>query len=297
MEPTGMIFNIQRYSLHDGDGIRTNIFMKGCPLKCKWCSNPESQNYFPEMSLVADNCMGCGHCYKVCETKALTPDAWNRTLCTGCGKCEFICPTGAREIMGKRMSVEEVTQEVMKDHPFYQTSDGGVTFSGGEPLTQSEFLEQLAIRLKGNFIHLAVETCGQFDWEKGKKVLDYVDQILFDIKHMDSATHKELTGLGNETILENARKAAQLKKDMIVRLPVIGGYNSDDENIKKTAAFAKEIGVKEMHLLPYHRFGESKYKKMHMVYDCDDAYTPDDQEMQRLKGLAEGYGLTVRIGG
>ena len=171
---TGMVFNIQRYSLHDGNGIRTNIFMKGCPLRCKWCANPESQNYNPEMSFTQDQCIGCGHCYKVCKTGALKPEKWNRSLCTGCASCEFVCPTGAREMMGKRMTVEDVTKEVMKDHPFFRTSDGGVTFSGGEPLSQSEFLEALAIRLKENFLHLAIETCGYEKWEKAVKVLVHV---------------------------------------------------------------------------------------------------------------------------
>ncbi len=297
MGPEGVIFNIQRYSLHDGDGIRTNIFFKGCPLRCKWCANPESQKYYPEMSFHADNCMGCGKCYDVCETHALTLKRWDRNLCTGCGKCEFVCPTGAREMMGKTMSVEEVVEEVMRDRIFYEASGGGVTFSGGEPLSQDEFLEALATRLKDNFIHLSVETCGFVEWEKARRILMYMDQVLYDIKHMDSDKHRSITGAGNELILQNAEKAAKLGKEMIVRIPVIGGYNADVKNIGKTAKYAKSIGVNAIHLLPYHRFGEPKYKKMNMEYECADAYAPDEEEMEQLKKLVESYGLQVQIGG
>ncbi|MEA4852684.1 MAG: glycyl-radical enzyme activating protein [Christensenella sp.] len=297
MEPKGVIFNIQRYSLHDGNGIRTNIFFKGCPLRCKWCSNPESQKYYPEMSFREEDCMGCDKCYAVCETHALTPRRWDRSLCIGCGKCETVCPTGAREMMGKSMSADEVVKEVIRDRQFYRQSGGGVTFSGGEPLTQDDFAEQLAIRLKENYLHIAVETCGFVEWPKARKVLFHVDQILFDIKHMNAAKHREMTGAGNELILQNAEHAANLGKDMIVRVPVIGGYNADEENIEKTAQFSKKIGIKELHLLPYHRFGEAKYKKMHMVYECDDAYTPDDQTMEHLKNIVSSYGIITRIGG
>ena len=297
-EIKGNVFNIQKYSVHDGHGIRTIVFLKGCPLRCEWCSNPESQSTYSEIMLTAESCCGCGSCYEVCKTGAIRPDNanWLRDKCVLCRRCAEVCPTEARTVAGTYMTVSEVREFVMQDSIFYRTSKGGVTFSGGEPLMQSEFVTELAKSLKKDYVRLAVETTGCVSWNQAEGPLSMMDEILYDIKHMDSGIHRQLTGVGNELILENAEKAAKLPGDFIVRIPVIGGKNSDEENICRTGAFAEKIGAKEVHLLPYHRFGESKYRKIGRAYTCE-AYTPDDEQMQKLKELVEESGVPCRIGG
>lgn len=194
------------------------------------------------------------------------------------------------------MTVSEVREVVMQDAVFYRTSGGGVTFSGGEPLLQSDFAGVLAERLKKDYIRLAIETTGCVSWKRAERVLPLMDEILYDVKHMDSQIHRQLTGAGNERILANAEKAAGLKGDLIIRVPVIGGKNSDEENLYRTGVFAKKIGAKEVNLLPYHRFGESKYEKMGRKYTCQ-AYTPGDEEMRRLQALVESTGVPCKLGG
>lgn len=292
----GFIFNIQRYSLHDGKGIRTIVFFKGCPLACKWCANPESQSSKPEMMFTKSNCIGCGACQSQCKADALTAAGWNRELCLYCGKCADACPTGARRFAGRLMTVDEVVREAKKDMAFYHTSGGGVTFSGGEPLMQAGFAAALAKKLKSLYLDVAIETCGFAPWSAAQPVFEQVSQILYDIKIMDSEKHKFYTGVPNALILENARKCAKLGKKMTIRVPVIGGVNDDEENIKKTAAFARDIGVNEIHLLPYHRFGESKYEQLGFSYDFEGR-TPDDEHMDRLLKLVGNAGLKAQIGG
>jgi len=293
----GIIFNIQRYSVHDGAGIRTNVFFKGCPLRCLWCANPESQSFKMEMSVTVKNCMGCMECINRCEQHAITQTSWDAEKCMMCRKCENICPTGAREFLGRPMTVAEVVKEVMKDWAFYQSSEGGVTLTGGEPLSQAPFAIELAKELKNNYLHLAIETSGYAPWDRVKPLFELMDEIMYDVKHMDDEQHKRLTGVSNKLILDNAAKIAKLGKPMMIRVPTIGGYNSDDENIAATARFAKEIGATEIHLLPYHRFGESKYAKLGIPYPCPDATTPSDEEMERLRQLAESFGIKAQVGG
>lgn len=292
----GLIFNIQRYSLHDGKGIRTIVFFKGCPLACRWCSNPESQSYKPQMVFSQNNCIACGECSEVCKNGAFKDGAWDIQKCMHCGACAENCPTAARELAGKWMSVEQIVNEVVKDWAFYQSSNGGVTFSGGEPLVQAKFAEQLAKKLKSLYVDLTIETCGYASWDNAKRVLRYMDSILYDIKLMDTEKHLAYTGVGNTLILGNARKAAALGKKMIIRIPVIGGVNDDDENIRQTALFALEIGVDEIHLLPYHRYGESKYHKLGLEY-AFEAYTPSDEQMARLVDIVKAHGIHAKTGG
>jgi len=270
----GMILNIQRYSIHDGAGIRTTIFFKGCPMQCIWCSNPESQHSEVEMYYDKSKCIGCGSCLE---------DPKN-------------CPTNAKSFWGKKMSVEELKDEALKDWLFYKKSGGGITLSGGEPLCQTRFLMELTDVLGQTGINMAIETCGLFAWDKAEPILNRMDTILFDIKCMDADKHRQYTGVGNERILNNAKKASLLSNKMIIRIPVIGGYNADEENIRKTAAFAKEIGVKEIHLLPYHRLGEVKYKKLGRDYLCK-GHTPDSTSICRLKKIIEAYEINTKIGG
>jgi pyruvate formate lyase activating enzyme len=291
------LFNIQRYSVHDGRGIRTTVFLKGCPLRCAWCSNPESQRFGFENTFTPSTCIGCNRCVTACPTGALSAiDSFDPAKCTDCFECEQACPTASRKIIGRDWQIDDVVDEALKDSAFYKTSGGGVTLSGGEPLAQPAAALELAKALKRAGLHLAIETCGHAKWSDVEAVLSHCDQILFDLKMMDSAKHKEFTGVGNELILENVRKAAQLNKELIIRVPVIGGYNNDPENIRATAQFAAEIGAAELHLLPFHRFGENKYKKSGMEYHCT-AHTPSDSEMNNLLQIVQSYKISAKIGG
>ena len=289
----GMVFNIQRYSLHDGDGIRTIVFLKGCPLKCEWCSNPESQSIEPTVVFEATRCINCGKCMGICPTGARLNDD---KQCEVCGKCVKACPTGALEVIGREMTVDEVVNEVEKDRSFFENSNGGVTISGGEPLQQPDFTRALIEQFKKRYIDVAIETCGYDRWDDLKSIAELCDTVLYDIKHMDSEVHMKFTGVPNELILENAAKVADINQNTIFRIPLLGGINADEENISAVGDYAKEIGVREIHLLPYHRLGEAKYRKLGMEYKCE-AYTPDDDTIDKLKRLLEGKGLKVKIGG
>lgn len=291
----GIVFNIQRYSLHDGPGIRTIVFLKGCPLGCLWCSNPESQKLTRQIVFKPESCVGCGCCFNVCPTGARNDK--NFTGCKHCGKCISICPTGALEIIGTEMSVQDVLDEVEKDRAFYNNSKGGVTLSGGEPLVQHEFAAALVEAIKKMNLHVAIETTGFAPWEHAKKVLSGADLILYDLKQMDSEKHKIYTGVLNELILENARRIAKTKSEnMIFRVPFIGSVNSDRENITAVARFASELGVKEVHLLPYHRYGEGKYKKLGLEYTFE-AYTPDSPVIDEALNLLRSYEIDAKNGG
>ncbi len=266
MSPTGgVVFNIQRCSLHDGPGIRTTVFLKGCPLKCFWCQNPESQTGGPEVLLDTRKCTLCGACQRACRAGAVRLDGgggklvFNRSDCRGCGSCVPVCPNEARSISGKEMTVEEVMQEVLKDLKFYKKSGGGVTLSGGEPLAQPRFIREILKRCKEEGLHTTLDTCGYARWSSTKGVLEYVDLVLFDIKHPDAAKHAEATGHDNRLILENAKRIAKLKP-MRVRVPLIPGFNDSAETVGEIIRFAKdELGCPDIDLLPYNRLGEIKY--------------------------------------
>ena len=295
-ELEGTVFNIQRYSLNDGPGIRTVIFFKGCHLRCPWCCNPESIDPAHHLSFSRQKCIGCGRCVEVCPTGARTADDVERETCTLCGTCVEACPSGALELIGRRMSVSQVLLEVEKDRQFYETSGGGVTLSGGEVLLQRQFAAALLRALKGRYLHTAVETTGHAKWEHFEELVDACDLVLLDLKHMDPETHRKYTGVSNERILENALRLAKKGRPMVFRVPLIGGVNADRGNIEATARFALKAGVREVHLLPYHRFGESKYAKLGKEYSFT-ALTPAGEEVRELKGILESHGISVKIGG
>ena len=260
---SGVVFNIQRFSIHDGPGIRTTVFLKGCPLRCFWCQNPESQSGRPEILLNKIKCIRCGACHTVCPDGAVRLEGngpvFDRHLCRGCGQCAVVCPSEARCISGKRMTAEEVMREVLKDLKFYENSNGGVTLSGGEPLAQPEFARLIFKRSKQSELHTTLDTCGYAPWPAIEKVLEYVDLVLFDIKHLDAARHREAAGQDNLLILENAIKISKLKP-MRIRVPLIPGFNDSSEAVSGIAAFAKaELGCRDLDLLPYNRMGEVKY--------------------------------------
>ena len=282
-----MIFNIQKCSIHDGHGLRTLVFFKGCPLRCKWCSNPESQSYQAEIMESPSKCIGCGACMKVCPEQAISlkedGPRIDRSKCVHCFRCTDRCYAGAKYPVGREYEIQELYKEIEKDKIFYDMNGGGVTFSGGEPLTHPEYLRDIAKVCRAHGIHVQLESCGCGDYEKFKEALPYVNAMFMDIKHMDSAVHKELTGAGNELILENIRKIDAFGIPITIRTPVIPGCNDSEENIRRTAAFIKTLGgVKEYELLPYHQFGVNKYKALGRVYPLGDVDTPSDEEIRRL---------------
>ena len=276
------LFNIQRYSLHDGRGIRTNLFLKGCPLTCAWCANPESQHGRREVFFAQDRCIGCGECIEACERQeaicarashrregaAYSPAGTNSPGCTLCGKCAENCPSGALEIVGKDYTVGELLRILERDRVFYDRTGGGVTFSGGEPLSQPEGLLALAKACKEKDLSMAIETCGYGRIEDMEKIFPLMDEILYDVKVMDTVRHERFVGVTNEAILKNFKQmAARHREKITVRVPIICGVNEDDRNLHELKALLRETGVERVHFLPYHRLGENKYLKLSRAYD------------------------------
>ena len=301
--PQGTIFDIQRFSIHDGAGIRTLVFMKGCPLDCLWCCNPESQSTRPELLLFPTRCIGCGSCREACQHDAVSPGeagifSTNHPACEICGRCVETCPAGARALSGRLASVAEVLREVERDQIFYRTSGGGVTVSGGEPLFQAGFVAELLKACRRQGIDTAIETCGHAAWEDFACVLAHTDSVLFDLKHMDPIAHRRFTGVGNELILANLRRAVEGGARVVLRLPLVPGYNTDADTVRAVAALARELSIAELHLLPYHRLGESKYEASGRTYPLHDLAPPSAEQIQALKRTSEdGTELTVRVGG
>ncbi len=289
----GLIFNIQRFSIHDGPGIRTVVFLKGCPLRCLWCHNPEGQFFKKEMVLWDDRCIGCETCRKVCPDSAVE----NPENCTFCGKCVEECPAGAREIAGKEMTVEEVMTEIKKDMVFYEESSGGVTFSGGEPLFQRNFLISLLKRCKEEGISTAIETCGYSSWDVLLSVIKYTDLFLFDLKLMDEELHKKFTGVSNLIIIENLVKLSSNHKNIIIRIPVVPGINDSIENIDKTSEFVSSLGIKEVHLLPFHKGGVEKYRRLKRDYKFVVDSSQGKNGLNLFSEILKGKKINVKIGG
>lgn len=277
----GIVFNIQKYSVHDGEGIRTIVFLKGCPLRCLWCSNPESQEIRPELAQNTGRCLGtakCGYCLSACPAKALSPSEvggpphLDREKCTGCLSCTQMCPSKALTPYGKELSVKEVVNTVEQDNVFYARSGGGMTISGGEPFMQSDFSLALLRETKKHRINTAAETCGMVPWEVLKEGARYLDEILFDIKSVDSAKHKKATGVGNERILSNFIKLMETypKLPTLVRTPVIPGVNDTSEDIQRIVDFLKPFPHVRYELLAYHRLGTQKYTFLDREYPLGD---------------------------
>ena len=294
----GLIFNIQRFSIQDGPGIRTTVFFKGCPLRCHWCSNPESQSPKPQIITRDVKCVCSGKCVEACPQQAITITQQGRRIdwdkCNQCLKCAEACPYGAIEVVGTYMTAEEVMKEIEADKLFYQNSGGGTTISGGEPLSQWEFVYHLLMLCKEKGIHTTLDTCGYAPWERMERVLEYTDLVLFDLKHIDPEPHRWGTGKSNRLILDNARKTASRVRTWI-RIPLIPGYNDSEEILTRMAEFAAKIGAEKISLLPYHEWGRGKYASIGRRYSMK-THRLTSEQVQECKKLVEAMGLKVTIG-
>ena len=296
----GMVFNIERYAVHDGPGIRTIVFLSGCRLRCWWCQNPEGQELKPQLIFLVNNCTGCGKCISLCSNQAIEQINgkivmnWNK--CKRCLECVEICPNEARQNVIKVITSNGVLEEIIKDIPFYRRSNGGVTLSGGDPLVQSDFASEILKLCKERRIHTAIETSGFSDWDNFVKVLKYTDFIFFDIKHMDSTKHKYGTGVGNEKILENLKKISNLNKNIVIRIPIIPGFNDSIENIEKTAKYVKDLkNIIKLELLPYNKLGVIKYERIGKQYLLNDPEPPRSENLIKIKSIIEANNIKCEI--
>ena len=291
----GTIFNIQHFSIHDGPGIRTTVFFKGCNLKCAWCHNPESQSAIPELMFHEKKVIGCGACVDICERKALRIANGQLIhlydICTNCGKCAEVCYSRALEIIGQKYTDEDVMEEVMKDTHLYNNSGGGVTFSGGEAMLQIDFLEELLKKCKAMEVSTAVDTAGNIPWEYFQRILPYTDLFLYDLKSMDCNQHQKFTGVDNGRILTNLNK---LKKNspIWVRIPCIKNVNDSDKEIEAYCRYLQHVdNIQRIELIPYHSYGEHKYK---MLGKSVQNFMPMDKQIsQVLQKKLEAQGFQV----
>ena len=300
-----LITNVQKFSIHDGDGIRTSVFFKGCPLKCEWCHNPETQRFEKEMQCDKEKCVGCGTCAKVCPNGAISMEngkpEMKKDACTFCGKCVNFCPIGIREIIGREYSVKELIKELMKDQMFYEESGGGVTLSGGEVMAMDiDYILAIAKELKRQDVTLTIDTCGYVPYEKFQAILPYVHTFLYDVKVMDPKLHKKYIGVDNQLILDNLIRLAADGARIYIRIPTIKEVNGNEKNMKETIAFLKEndIHPAQINLLPYHDTGSGKYSKLDMEYKGTDLHAPEKEEMESFVRLFVESGFqNTKIGG
>lgn len=306
MSVTGRILRIEKLSTFDGEGLRTVVFLKGCPLSCRWCSTPESQRQGTDFGVARNKCTGCFSCVKACPDQALAWDMKSQRFitdysqCKECLKCVDACPSNARESWGYTATTREILREVEKDSLFYFHSGGGITVSGGEPLAQADFVAELLEQCLNLGINTAVETSGQIPWENIQKVLPFTDTLFYDLKHMDGRIHKKITGTGNSRILKNLQKidAATSRFSLIVRMPVIPGVNDTHENIQALGQFCKGLKkITQIQLLPYHRLGIETYNRMSLPYSLEQTIPPDEETIQGYRRILDQMDLKARIGG
>lgn len=293
--------NIQKYSVHDGPGIRTTVFFKGCPLRCWWCHNPESQRCQHQIMYFEERCSACGICEKRCPQKAILIQNSHVVIdherCKLCGKCTDFCPNNALEYVGREITVTELIKEIEKDAIFYEESGGGVTFSGGEPMAQVDFLNEVLRACKERDLHTTVDVSGYGCWENFKKILDKVDVFLYDLKFMNNEKHKKYIGNSNEEILNNLRKLSDNGASIYVRMPIIKGINDDDEHIDEGIRFLSGLHILQVHLLPYHKIGMDKYKRLGLQYKLTGLERPSDKRMDDIAMKFKKAGIKVKIGG
>ena len=298
-QPVSLGLTLQKFSIHDGPGIRTTVFFKGCPLRCSWCHNPESQSYRAELLHDAEKCTQCLRCQPRCPQQAIAANAvTDRNLCRACGDCTDHCLQDARQIAGRSLSPAELLPQILADQVFYEQSGGGVTFSGGEPLSHIDALEALTQECKRHRLHVCIDTCGHAPTESFRRILRFTDLFLFDLKHMEPAKHRLHTGQDNRLILANLRELSDCGANIFLRLPLIEGINADSENIAATLSFAQTLRLKQVNLLPYHATGRSKYARLGRADETGEQLrppTPDRLEQIRRQFAAAGF--DAHIGG
>jgi pyruvate formate lyase activating enzyme len=300
-EIRGIVFDIQRYSLHDGPGLRTNVFFKGCSLDCRWCSNPEGKNPNPQIAFFERNCFLCNDCVAECPESAITLEEghiiWNRLQCTQCGRCADVCPAHAFSLIGREMTAGAVVAEVLRDAAFYG-GHGGLTLSGGEPTLQPEFAEAILRLSTEEGLHTAIETCGAIPWVDLERLLPFLGQVLFDLKHIDPVTHEQFTGLSNEIILENLQRTAQSGANLVVRIPLVPGFNANSESLSAIGRYVQSLKVvREIHIIPYHTLGRSKYRALGLPYAMEEYSPMQLEEAEQLGNILRDQGFTVLVGG
>ncbi|MFC1994245.1 glycyl-radical enzyme activating protein [Chloroflexota bacterium] len=292
----GIIFNIQRFSVEDGPGIRTSVFLKGCPLMCPWCSNPESQNTFPEVVHRDSLCNQCGLCVKACGLNAISLDdktvSINRTICNNCAECVKVCLPEALTVYGTNVSVDDVFDEIRKDMIYYRNSGGGITASGGEPLVQSDFVAALFQRCQAAGLHTTLDTCGYANQNALNKVLQYTDLVLFDLKIVDQETHSRVLKASQEPVLRNLNLLADRGRNMLIRVPLIPTFIDTKENLKAIANLISKLdrGIK-VEVLPYHRYGTGKYHMLDRTYELDNLTSQTEEQMNDIKKLFRSFGI------
>jgi pyruvate formate lyase activating enzyme len=298
----GVVSEIERFAIEDGPGIRTLVFMKGCPLSCIWCSNPESQKLNPEIAYFKNKCIGCGKCAEICPQKAISylkdkGMVIDRNRCDNCGLCAEFCAAGSKVLIGRSMTSDEIIAEVRKDTAFYQRSVGGITISGGEPALQSDFLIELLAKCRAQGLNTAIETSGYTNWANLKRITRHTDLVFYDLKHMNPLEHKKLTGVGNELIIRNLENLSRLNRLMIVRVPLIPGYNDSLDNIKNTIDFVKRLdNTQRLELLPYHRLGKAKYESLDREYQLKELLPPVRKSLDWIVELGVKKGVQIQLG-
>ncbi|CAG1014846.1 Choline trimethylamine-lyase activating enzyme [Anaerolineales bacterium] len=296
---SGTIFDIKKYSINDGPGIRTTVFFSGCPLSCWWCHNPESQSLTPEFLYRQNRCLLCGACAEVCPEGGIYLNGsaiTDREKCTGCQTCISVCYSGARQFSGYETTVSEVMAQVKREIPFYDESGGGVTFSGGEPLMQPTFLSALLTACREQEIHTTVDTSGFANWNVFEQIQGKVDLFLYDLKHMDSIRHRKVTGVPNEVILENLKKLAERGHKILVRIPLIPGINDDEENLHASGRFLASLPRLEgVELMGYHDIAQAKYEALGWDYKLPDTRSPTKEAISQAAELLRKYDLQVTI--
>ncbi|MBN1218598.1 MAG: glycyl-radical enzyme activating protein [Anaerolineae bacterium] len=297
----GIVFDIKKFSIHDGPGIRTTVFFKGCPLNCWWCHNPESQAMGPERVFRETRCIDCGACLAVCPQGAISSNGdgivTDNEQCVLCGACVDACYAEARQMIGREMTVSQVMADIEKDIAFYDESGGGVTFSGGEPLSQRDFLLALLQACRAKDIHTVVDTSGFATWQTFDRIRPYVNLFLYDLKLMDDADHQKFTGVSNQLILQNLQLLSQAGHHLIVRLPIVPGINDDQQNIWQIGAFVAALPqAHPIELLPYHHIGTDKYRRLHKSYQLVNLQPPSVERMSQIAEVFRKFNLHVKIG-
>jgi pyruvate formate lyase activating enzyme len=297
---TSLGLSLQKFSIHDGPGIRTTVFFKGCPLRCAWCHNPESQSYASELLFDAEKCNRCGRCIPHCPHQAIPANPGepiDRNRCNACGKCVDYCLNNARKIAGKLFSISDTLKEIMQDHIFYEQSGGGVTFSGGEPMTHIDVLEPLAAECNLRGLHVTVDTCGFASPDAFHRILPHANLFLFDLKHMDPEQHRIHTGQDNQLIFNNLRMLSESGAAIFLRVPLIEGINADEANMSATLAFAQTLRLIQINLLPYHDTGHSKYARLGQTPPLPSLQAPSPIQVEKIQRRFAAAGFTTYIGG